>query len=180
MRIDPKYFNVFILIMALIGAAIIAFFSFSNDRGGRLYFKDFITSSDSLSREYWPRAFSDDSLRIADMEEQYVLVDFWSTRSIYGDKRHLFLNELRQRYPERLRVLAAAVRDRMEDIRAYEEEHAFNFTYVNGNRNFSKYRVPGIPTMLLYEPGGHIHTVFVGFQEKGEIDSLARVIADGQ
>lgn len=179
MRIDPKYFNVFIFILALVAAAVIVFFSLSTDRSNQRRFKAFVTSSDSLSREYWPRAFSGDSVSIRDLGGRYVLVDFWATWSLYGEERHRHLQRLAEEYPERLTVLAAAVRDRREDIRSYRDQHGFPFTYVDGTRIFTEYRVPGIPSMILYDPEAKIRTVFVGFEGEAQIDSLKQVISHG-
>lgn len=180
MRIDPKYFNAFILIVALLAAALIAFFAYWTDSGGKRYFKEQVTSSDSLRHEYWPESLSGDSLRISDFSGRYVLVDFWSTWSIYGNERHEALAELVRSYPDRLRIMAAAVRDQDEDIREYRDRHGYPFAWVNGGEHFSEYKVPGIPTMLLYGPGGEVRSVFVGYRGSEQIDSLSRVIGDGE
>lgn len=179
MRIDPKYFNVFIFILALVAAALIVIYSVITDRSNQRQFQQFVTSSDSLSYEYWPEAFSDDSLSIQGLQGRYVLVDFWATWSVYGEERHRHLQRMLEAHPEHLTVLAASVRDRVEDIRSYREQHGFPFTYVDGTRIFSRYRVPGIPSMILYNPDSEIQTVFVGFEGKIQIDSLEQVISHG-
>ncbi|MDZ7773662.1 MAG: TlpA disulfide reductase family protein [Balneolaceae bacterium] len=179
MRIDPKYFNVFIFILAIVAAALIVFYSVSTDRSNQRKFREFITSSDSLGLEYWNEAFSNDTLSIEELDSRFVLVDFWATWSVYGDERHRHLHRLLEEHPEILTVLAASVRNPLEEVREYREQHGFPFTYVDGTRIFTKYRVPGIPTMILYGPDGRIRTVFVGFEGEAQIDSLNRVISHG-
>lgn len=175
MRIDPKYFNIFMATIAIAVAAAIVIYTVTSSSSERRNFIRFVTESDSLRYESWPEAGTGDSLRVSDYGGQFVVVDFWSTRNIYGEERHAELAALAERYGGSLRVMAAAVRDDSQAVLDYRSEHEYPFIYVNGNRIFNRYRVPGIPTTLLFDRSGDLHTVFVGYRG-GEADSLERVI----
>ncbi|NIT59290.1 MAG: hypothetical protein GWN00_24620, partial [Aliifodinibius sp.] len=53
MRIDPKYFNTFLLIVAVVAASLIAYFIVSNRVAEKSDFKQRMFAQDSLQTTWW-------------------------------------------------------------------------------------------------------------------------------
>ena len=81
MRIDPKYFNTFLVIVALVAGSLIVYFIISNRTAEESDFKQRMFAQDSLQTIWWNEVQSDDSLRVADFEGQLVVLDLWSNWS---------------------------------------------------------------------------------------------------
>ncbi len=180
MRIDPKYFNTFLLIVALIGASLIAFFMLNNRSAERSDFSKRMMAQDSLKTVWWPKVQSSDSLRISDFRGQIVVLDFWSGWSNTSIESHRELTQIVREHPQKIEVIAAAVRLRKDDVVSYIEEHSFPFHFVAGSQQFSAFHVPGLPAQMIYNSEGDIRQVFLGYPGKSQYDSLRAMVSDGE
>lgn len=178
MRLDPKYFNTFLAIVAVIAALFIAYFTISSQQNKRSDFKERITQQDSLQTVFWPRVEVSDSLKITDFSDRFVLLHFWSNWSDASINNHRQLTRLKQEYGEQLAVIAAAVGLREEEALSYVKEHDFPFYHVAGSQQFSSFNIPGVPANLLYAPDGRLEYVSLGALDEIQFDSLRVVIDD--
>lgn len=176
MRIDPKYFNVFLLIVALVAAALIAVFTLNNRSTEKSAFKEKIFAQDTLQTLWWDKVQSSDSLRISDFGGQFVVVDFWSNWSDASLESHRELVEIKQQNPDILDVIAASVSLDKAEVMSYINKHRFPFHFVAGSRYFSELHIPGLPAQMVYNPDGELKHVFLGYPGPSQYDSLRALI----
>ncbi|SHE45264.1 Thiol-disulfide isomerase or thioredoxin [Fodinibius roseus] len=179
MRLDPKYFNTFLAVVAVVAALFIAYFTVSSQLDKRSEFKERIVQQDSLQTVTWPLVESSESISIADFSDRFVLLHFWSNWSERSVEAHRQLAKLKREYGGRLTVIAAAVGLRREEALSYASEHGFPFYHVAGSRLFSAFQIPGVPAYLLYAPEGRLEFVLTGSMDEVQFDSL-RTIMDGK
>lgn len=179
MRLDPKYFNTFLAVVAVIAVLFITYFTISSQQNKRSDFKKRIVQQDSLQTVYWPLVETSERIRIADFSDRFVLLHFWSNWSDASIDAHQRLTKLKREYGEHLAVIAAAVGLQKKEVLSYAREHDFPFHYVAGSQQFSAFNVPGVPTSLLYAPEGALEFVLPGVLNKVQYDSL-RAIIDGK
>lgn len=179
MQIDPKYFNTFLIIVAVIAAALIAFFTLKNRSNEKSDFKDRMFAQDSLQTVFWPQVQKDDSLRISDFEGAFVVVDFWASWSEASLQSHRELATLKGEYPQMIEVIAASVQLQEKEVATYIDDYDFPFHFVGGSRHFSSFNVPGIPAQLIYNPEGELQNVYLGYQNNSQYDSLRVLISNG-
>jgi thiol:disulfide interchange protein len=179
MKLDEKYFIPFIAIIAIMAALIIVFFTISNREGKEQAFRKSIVSQDSLSQQLMPTLNGADSLGISSFPNHYVVLDFWATwTASFSRQAHLQLLELKEQNPERLQVLAAVVQDKPENVKEYINRYDYPFHYVDGTEVFNRFKVPGVPTQLVYTPAGKLHSIFTGRADSTRMDSLKKIISD--
>ncbi len=178
MQIDPKYFNTFLIIVAVIAAGLIAFFTLKNRSLEKTDFKERMFAQDSLQSVFWTHIQKDDSLRITDLKGTYVVVDFWASWSEASLQSHKELTSLKENYPQMLEVIAASVRLRKQNVVSYIEEYNFPFHFVGGSQHFNAFNVPGLPAQLIYNPQGELQNVHLGYQNDSQYDSLRVLISD--
>lgn len=180
MRIDPKYFNIFLVIVAVIAALVIAYFTISSQQNKLSDFKERMMQQDSLQTISWLQVSSSDGLRIADFREKFVLLCFWSNWSEASVGDHKKIARLKQDFGDQLTVIAAAVGLQKEEALAYIANRDFPFYYVAGSRQFSAFGVPGVPTYMLYSPDGTLEYISQGMLDDTKFDSLEAVINNGK
>ena len=160
MRIDPKYFNRFIGICALITVVVIIY---STIRYSQRQIEDFkenviVIQPDTLSF----RSFSDhDSLHLNEINNQPVIIHFWSSWSEKSQEVGEFLNTYSRNH-ENLVVIAAAVRDGDEQVREYMAQHPGTFHFVEGTELFQSVLTPGVPTQIFITKKKEIFDTHVG------------------
>lgn len=176
MRIDQKYYSTFLIIVALVAAIVIAIFTFSNRKGERDSFKKTMFAEDSLQTLYWPSMETSDSVQIADFEGQFVVVDLWSNLAEVSLESHKNLAAIKKEYADTLQIIAASVGLKEQQVLSYIQEHGFQFYFAEGSHHFSKLNVPGLPAQLVYNPDGNLQSVFMGYPDDSQYDSLRRMI----
>lgn len=178
MRIDPKYFSTFLLIIALVGAGLIALFTLKNRSNEKEAFKKRMFAQDSLQSMYWPKVQGDDSLRISDFRGDFLVVDFWANWSGASEKSHQQLAVLKKEFPDTLEVIAASVGLSKKEVVSYIKKHNFPFLFVAGSKYFSTFNIPGLPAQLIYNPKGELEHVFLGYKNASRYDSLRALISN--
>lgn len=160
MRLDPKYFNLFIGICALLTLIIIIWGTINYSQKQEREFRQNISEveTDTLSFHSYSSA---DSLKIGEVTGKPIIIQFWSTWSGKSMKIHSFLDEYQAENPE-LMVVAASVKDAEELIKEYINEQNHNFYYVEGTRFFQELLVPGVPSFILINRDGKFFDAQVG------------------
>jgi thiol-disulfide isomerase/thioredoxin len=176
MHIDPKYFNSFLVVVALIAASLIAFFTLSNRKAEKSSFREKIFAQDSLQTLWWTNVQEDDSVRITDYSGDFVVLDFWSDWSETSLESHQELAKLKRQYPDTLTVIAAAVGLQKNEVNTYMEKHKFPFRFVAGSRRFSSFNIPGLPAQMIYNPKGKLQFVYLGYPGPQQYDSLRAIL----
>ncbi len=162
MRIDPKYFNRFIGICALITAIVIIYSTIR-------YSQSQVTDFESNVSEIIPdtlsfRSFSaQDSLHLSEIENRPVILHFWSTWSGKSMDVGEFLHDYSDAH-ESLVVIAAAVRDGDEKVKEYIAQHPRPFLFVEGTAVYQSLLAPGMPTQIFINREKEIFDIHVEIQ----------------
>ena len=173
MRIDPKYFNKFITVVALAAALLIVFFTIHNQNSREEAFRDAVYSSDSL-RYTWLQHFDrPDSLQLKRYKGRFVVLNFWSTWSPPSQDALNDLLGLKQRYDSTLVVIAAAAKDTRDNVEKYRRNHAYPFEFVDGTALFNALHAPGVPSQVIFDPKGRIMAIETGYKGAGQLDTLS-------
>jgi len=160
MRIDPKYFNVFIGVIAVISVLAIFFSTVRYTQNQVSNFEQNLSDArlDTLTFKSYSSA---DSLRLADYRDKQIIIHFWSTWSSKSKDVNAFLN----RYlsdNQHLIVIAAVVRDDEDMVLDYINNQSLPFYFVEGTEFYQKILVPGMPAQILIEEGGELAGTHIG------------------
>ena len=160
MRIDPKYFNRFIGICALITVVIIIY---STIRYSQQQVSDFENNTAEIQIDTLSfRSLSvEDSLYIKDIKEEHVIIHFWSTWSGKSMEVAQFLEEYNANH-DGLFIIAAAVRDSDKKVQEFMDQYDRSFHYVDGTDLFQTILAPGIPSQIFINRKHEVFDTHVG------------------
>ncbi len=175
MRLDPKYFNLFIAVCAVITLVAIVFGTMSYHSNQEKILRDNIAETD-LEQIVFQYIIENDSLSLPELKGGPVLIDFWATWSGKAQNTHRFLGDLQQHHPD-LIILAAAVRDDEQLVRDYIDSHNFNFTYVIGTEIYHKLQVPGVPSQILIDREGRFFDFQIG-ENREELERKIKLLME--
>lgn len=176
MRIDPKYFNTFVISIAISAAIAIVWFSVRYAQNQRTNFTTTVGDGKAIYETWLLNYAGTDSVRAADYRGRYVVLDFWSTWSEPSRLSHAELSEVVQLAPNHIIVLAAGVKDNAELTEDYMRETAYPYLFLNGSAVFQQLLAPGVPTQLLYDPHGTLLDIRVGFRGEGNYARLRELL----
>lgn len=157
MRIHPRYFNRFMVIVAVTGIIVIALASYFYVNRQEQRFLDRLDRSDPA--EFAFVGLDGDTIRIPPDRNTVVL--FWAT---WSDRSIEELNDLSdwwQDHPD-FKVIAAFVKDAAEYARAYQRPEHDGFQIADGTEVYQDLRVPGVPSAILFGPDRMIAATQVG------------------
>lgn len=177
MRLDQKYFNLFIGICALLTLLVIIYGTINYTQKQKSEFRESIAEVqiDTLSFEL----FSDvEELRMRELQGSPVIIHFWTTWSNRSIKVNKFLDQYMQNNPD-LVVIAAIVRDGDEQVQEYLDNHSHNFVYTRGTTFFQELLVPGVPSQILIGRDGKLFDTQVGDDTESLKLLLDRLLQDG-
>lgn len=176
MRIDPKYFNLFVGVVGLVAIIAIIFFNIRYASNQRLDFIDTIGNGKELYETWMPNVAGTDSVRASDYPGKFVIIDFWATWSGPSIQSHQTMWDIIDQSEHDIVVLAAAIKDGGEDAEQYAQANPFDFIYLNGTSVFQSLFVPGVPTQIAYNPAGELIYIRVGYTRESDYDSLKEAL----
>lgn len=160
MRIDPKHFNKFIAFCAAVTVVAIIFSTIHYSQKQTSDFQNRIDEVDFKNISFY--SYSErDSLSISDLEDRPVIIHFWSTWSDKSQSVNQFLLEY-STHSNDLYVIAASVRDGESQVIEYIDSNRFSFHFVEGTEFYHSVFVPGMPTQILLNRDGTLHSTHVG------------------
>jgi thiol-disulfide isomerase/thioredoxin len=160
MRIDPKYFNVFIGIIAVISVLAIFYSTIRYSKNQVLNFEENLTEV-RLDTLVFKSYSASDSLRLADFANDPVIIHFWSTWSSKSKDVNEFLNRFKTEN-QNITVIAAVVRDDEEMVRDYIKKESYPFHFVEGTDFYQKMLVPGMPAQILIGKDNQLFNTHIG------------------
>lgn len=160
MRLDPKYFNLFLVCCAVVTVAVILYSTIRYHQKQAHAFRDNLETY-NLKELHLPYVNRADSVRLTVFQGNPLVINFWSTWSNKSRNVHTALMEASNRYPE-LKILAASVRDDEQHILEYVTRHNYPFTYVEGTDFYFDLQVPGVPSLILINRSGDYFDFQVG------------------
>jgi thiol-disulfide isomerase/thioredoxin len=177
MRIDPKYFNVFIGIIAVI--SVLAIF-YSTIRYSQNQVRNFeenlsIVRPDTLE---FKSISTTDSLSLSDFSDTNVIIHFWSTWSSKSKEVNLFLDRYASENPN-ITVVAAVVRDDEKMVLEYINNHSFPFHFVEGTEFYQQLLVPGMPAQIVFKENNRLAGTHIGDDTRTLENLLDELIKNG-
>tara|TARA_R100001143_G_scaffold63515_2_gene71246 strand:+ start:40857 stop:41381 length:525 start_codon:yes stop_codon:yes gene_type:complete len=160
MRIDPKHFNKFIAFCAVITLIVIIYSTFHYSIKQTSDFQSRVDNVDFKNLSFF--SYSDgDSLKINDLKGTPVVIHFWSTWSGKSLNVNQYLLDYSTQHDE-LKVIAASVKDAESLIMEYLDSKRYSFHFVEGTEFYQSLLVPGVPTQILLNRDGSLHSTHVG------------------
>ena len=154
MRIDPKYFNHFMVVLAVTGVITIALASLYYVGKQEQRFLGRLDNSDPSGFRFV--SLQGDTLALA--PDRNVVLLFWAT---WSDRSVEELDDLygwHAEHPE-YEVVAAFVKDAAEFAEEHERPGRPGFHIADGTGVYQDLRVPGVPTAIIFGPGHRVtHT----------------------
>jgi thiol-disulfide isomerase/thioredoxin len=172
MRIDQKYFNLFVGIVGGVAIIAIVFFNVRYATNQRAEFIEAIGDGKKLYDTWLVNVSGTDSVKASNFHGQFVIIDFWATWSGPSIQSHIRLWETIERSEAEVTVLAATIKDGGEDALLYARQHPYDFIYLNGTDVFQSLFVPGVPTQIAYNPKGELIYVRVGYNRPSDYNAL--------
>jgi thiol-disulfide isomerase/thioredoxin len=160
MRLDPKFFNLFIAICAVLTVVVIIFTTIRYSQKQVDDFRENIAAVqlDTLSFKSYS---TPDSLRLQEILGNPVIIHFWSTWSDKSKQVNEFLHDYSKEHSS-LVIVAAAVRDGEQQIKDYIKNSPFQFHFVEGTEFYQTVFVPGMPSQILISSGGKLFATNIG------------------
>lgn len=160
MRIDPKHFNKFIALCALLTVVVIIFSTIHYFQKRTSNFEERVHNVNFTTEAF--QSYSEpDSLKMTDVNAYPVIIHFWSTWSDKSMRVNQFLHEYTHNR-NNLFVIAASVRDGEEQIINYIESNTFPFHFVEGTEFYHSLLPPGMPSQILLNRDKSLHSVHIG------------------
>lgn len=160
MRIDPKHFNKFIAFCAAITVVVVIYSTIHYSQKQTADFQNRIDEVNFKNLSFYSYS-EQDSLRVNDLEGRPVIILFWSTWSGKSQSVNQFLLEYSNQN-EDLYVVAGSVRDGESQIMEYIDSNRYSFHFIEGTDFFHSLFVPGMPTQILLNRDGTLHSTHVG------------------
>ncbi len=161
MRLDPKYFNLFIAICALLTLLVIVFGTIMYTNKQEADFRKSMADVRLDTLSFATYSHQKDSIFTDDFKGSPTLIQFWSTWSEKSLTVNRFLENTHQEYLD-LNIIAASVRDSDELILEHINSTSNDFIYVNGTPFFQSLLIPGMPSQILLDRDGKFFDAQVG------------------
>lgn len=178
MRLDPKHFNLFLVVCGMLTLVVIVFGTIKYVSNQQETFKENLAETD-LSEHYFMEYASDDSLSITEFSGEPVVIHFWSTWSGKSIEINEVLREFKSENDE-LVVIAAAARDGEELILEYIDDHSLPFYFVNGTDIYLDLLVPGLPSQIMIDRNGEVVDTQVGADIEQLLQKLEALISGNE
>lgn len=163
MRLDNRYFNLFIAVCALLTLVVIIYGSISYHQRQEATFRENAAAADLHQLEF-EFLTDNQTLSLASLRGRPVVIHFWAGWSERSAAVHESLQRIRQENPD-LAVIAALVRDDEEELRNRIRSFGYDFYWVSGTGFYQELQVPGIPSQLLIGRDGLFFDLQVGEDE---------------
>lgn len=171
MKLNPKYFNLFIFIVAFVSLLWIGYGTMTYKDTQIERYRVYIDAYDSLITAKLPLIMDEGSISISDYEGSYVFVQFWSG---WSEKSKLMMNEIESsNVIDSLVLIKAMVKD---DIEQFKSMNADSGLFVNGTEYYNRIRTPGMPGYLLFDKTSNLISLGVGYSEGAIQDTLTYYI----
>jgi hypothetical protein len=173
MRLDQKYFIPFMLIVAGICLVLILYFNIRHLDSQQQRFAERVGDGSVHLEQAFPAWFSDDEVRVADFTgDGPLILFFWSTWSQRASQAQQHLYELYESAERRPVIVSAAVKDNEEHVREEAERYGYPFLFVNGTEHYNEVRLPGLPSLIAWNPDGTLYGARLGFTGTADYDFL--------
>ncbi len=180
MRLDPKYFVPFLLIIAVFCTLLIVYFNFRHINKQETRFAERVGDGTEFWHFSYPEYGTDEgtvtpSELTGTTDEVFTAILFWASWSGRGEQALIRLNGIAEESGN-LTIIAAAVRDNQRYIREFREANPMDVIYVNGTEIYQEKRLTGLPSLLLFDTEGTLISGTFGFSGEEQMRDLIQLI----
>lgn len=161
MRLDPKYFNLFIVILAFLTILVIIYGTITYTQNQARDFRETVSEIPMDTLSFKTYEYEVELVNLKEFQESPVIIQFWSTWSGKSLAVNSFLEEYKSNHPE-LIILAAVIRDDETLVTNHINRENRDFIYVEGTPFFQELLVPGVPSQILIGRDGKLFDTQVG------------------
>lgn len=163
MRLDPKYFIPFLLVIAAICVLAIIFFNFRFLGDQTVRFAERVGDGSELFNHEFEEYFTGEIIRPADFENEKIIALFWATWSNRSLTAQAKIIDLLENTDNSVVLLLMAVKDNemyLNDFRHLLTDHII---LLNATEFYNDARLPGMPAVVAYSPDGSIYGMKLGY-----------------
>lgn len=175
MRLEQKYFIPFLLIVAALCVVAIIYFNlrFMGNQPERL--AERMGDGTELLETEFDIFFSDETLIPLHLADQPIVALFWASWSARSTRARDALMRKIEQMEEAPVVLILAVKDDESYIQDYFPEPIQSMYILNGTEYYQDQRIPGLPSLVVFRPGGIIWGMRFGFTSDADYDFILQL-----
>lgn len=178
MSTGSSKFNRYVITGGIIAAIVLAGTSFFLHYS---YKQQFYATVNQKGRQfvetYLPYVMKNDSLQVADLKGDYVVLAFWSDATDPSEAMLHRLAGFKQQYGNRLQVVAASIRMDSIQVRKYDDRTQYPFYYVFGKRLNNALQLPGLPCFIVFNPADSVVYVHAGYRNDSVLNPLQKLLS---
>lgn len=163
MRLDPKYFIPFLLVIAAICVIAIIFFNlrFLGDQTVR--FAERVGDGTELFNHEFEEYFTGDTVSPADFEDVKIITLFWATWSNRSLTAQAKILDLIERADDPPVLLLMAVKDNEMYLADFRQLLSDRIILLNATEFYNEARLPGMPAIVAFNSDGSIYGMKLGY-----------------
>jgi hypothetical protein len=173
MRIDPKYFNKFMLAVATVCLLTIIYFNFYYQQRQFSGVEERIGDGSVLTEAKFSKLFTDDEISLSEYQQQKMII-FWATWSERAGELARLISE--NRVGETVLIISAVVRDSPDQVQQSVVMNNGNFIHVDGTPLYNELMIPGIPSIFIFGVDNRMLYSRIGYRESRDYDELMGVL----
>lgn len=174
MRIDPKFFNRFMLVIAFICVIAIIYFNFYYQQRQLVLIDERIADGTVLAETDFQGLGWDGEMNLKDLSAEKKMIIFWAPWSERAVELAGLLDDELQNTP--VAVISAVVRDTPEAVQNLGLLTGNNVRHVEGTQVYNDLRIPGIPAIFVFDSENRMIHYKIGYRESRDYDELTAVL----
>jgi thiol-disulfide isomerase/thioredoxin len=112
-----------------------------------------------------------ESKSISDLEAEVVFFNFWATWCPPCQKEMPYMEEIHQKYGDKLKIIAVNLQETETQIETFMEENDLNFTVIKDEGPLAiRYQIQSIPKSFFLDKDGVIRVIHTGTMTKAMIE----------
>lgn len=175
MRLDPKYFIPFLLTVAAICVVAIIYFNvrFMGNQPERL--AERIGDGSLLLETEYDVFFSNETLIPLDLADQPIVALFWASWSSRSTLAKEALLQQIEEMEQKPIILIMAVKDDIQYVQEFFPEPQQGMYILNATSYYHDQRIPGLPSLVVFRPGGTVWGMRFGFTTLADYDFIKQL-----
>ncbi|MFN2372567.1 MAG: TlpA family protein disulfide reductase [Cyclonatronaceae bacterium] len=174
MRIDPKYFNKFLLIVAFLCVIAIIYFNFYYQQRQLVRIDERIGDGSVLVETQFRELGGEGEVNLSGLDGEKKMIIFWAPWSDRAVELATLLQEELQDLP--VSVISAVVRDTPESVRNLGLLTRNNVWQADGTQVYNDLRIPGIPAIFVFDSDNRMIHYKIGYRESRDYEELISVL----
>lgn len=161
------------IVLAIICVAAIIYFNFYYQHRQISGIEERIGDGTVLLETSFRKLFAEEEITPGDLNQRKMII-FWATWSERAGELARMLEE--NRVADRVVILSAVVRDSPESVQQSAVLNINPITHVHGTPLYNELRIPGIPSVFVFNEHNEMTYFRIGYRESRDYDDLMNVL----